>query len=200
MSRRFFGALLPLAVVMAALAVVACGPAGPGAASPGANVVAKNVVPSDGVVVTSACSPTGPELCFNAIDDNCNGVIDEGCGATSGVLQFMIAWGDSPADIDIVVTDPNGHKSGRGSPSGLQRERNCPEDGCHGQNMENVFFEGLDPPRGKYSVEVKLVDARGAELPIRAHLSARVGNRSFAMDLTLAATPGQDKKGFTFEL
>ena len=189
-------------IVLAAI-VMACGPSLQGASSPGSNVIAKNVVTSDGVVVTAACTPTGPELCFNANDDNCNGVIDEGCGVGTGVLQFMVAWGDSPADIDIIVTDPNGskvHKSNRSTSTGLTFEKNCPEEGCHGQNMENVFFEGNEPPRGKYIVEVKLVDPHGAELPVRAHLSARVGNRTFAMDLTLAPGGAQEKQGFTFEL
>ena len=195
--------LASLAVVagLSALAC-ACGPPAP-ASSPGANLLAKNVVTSDGIVVTSACTPTGPELCFNASDDNCNGVIDEGCGVGTGVLQFVVAWGDSPADIDLSVTDPAGskvHKTNRSSASGLQLEKNCPEDGCHGQNMENVFFEGNEPPRGKYIVEVKLVDPHGAELPVRAHLSARVGNRTFAMDLVLAPGGAQEKQGFTFEL
>lgn len=191
-----------LAAVASWLALVACGPALP-ASAPGANLLAKNVVTSDGIVVTSACTPTGPELCFNATDDNCNGVIDEGCGVGTGVLQFVVAWGDSPADIDIAVTDPGGakvHKTNRQSTYGLQLDKNCPEDGCHGQNMENVFFEGNEPPRGKYLVEVRLVDPHGAELPVRAHLSARVGNRTFAMDLAL--TPGgvTEKQSFAFEL
>ncbi|MBX3188097.1 MAG: hypothetical protein KF819_13830 [Labilithrix sp.] len=189
-------------LLLAIVAIAGCGPV-PGARSPGANVVAKNVITSDGVVVTSACVPTGPELCFNANDDNCNGIIDEGCGNATGVLQFMIAWGDSPADVDITVIDPNGskvHKSNRSTGSGLQLERNCPEDGCHGQNTENVYFEGNEPPRGKYTVEVKLVDAHGAELPVRVHLSARVGNKTFAMDLALSPGQGQDKQGFSFEL
>ena len=192
--------LAPIAALL-----VACGPAVP-AAAPGANVVAKNVVGSDGVVVTAACVPTGPELCFNANDDNCNGVIDEGCGSGTGVLQFMVAWGDSPADIDLSVVDPNGakvQKSNRSVPSGLQLEKNCPEDGCHGQNVENVFFDGNEPPKGRYLVEVKLVDPHGAELPVRAHLSARVGNRTYAMDLTLAPGGGAtttEKQGFSFEL
>ena len=53
------------------LTLAACGQSLP-ASSPGANVVAKNVTTSDGIVVMSACTPTGPELCFNANDDNCN--------------------------------------------------------------------------------------------------------------------------------
>ena len=33
---------------------------------------------SEGAGLESTCTPTGPEICFNAKDDNCNGVIDEG--------------------------------------------------------------------------------------------------------------------------
>src|SRR6185295_7689337 len=148
-------------------ALVACGPSSPGAQTPGSNVVAKNMATSEGVTITSACTPTGPELCFNANDDNCNGLIDEGCGVGTGVLQFMIAWGDSSADVDISVVDPNAvrvSKSTRSTPSGLQLEKNCPDDGCHQQNAENVYFDGTEPVRGRYIVEVKLADARGAEL------------------------------------
>ena len=190
----------PLALAFGAL-VASCVPV-PQAKST-ANIAPSKIDVPQGVTLVQACTPTGPELCFNATDDNCNGIIDEGCGVGTGVLQFMIAWGDSPADLDITVTDPNGsraHKANRSTSSGLQLEKNCPEDGCHGQNVENVFFEGNEPPRGKYVVEVKLVDPHGAELPVRAHLSARVGNRTFAMDLTLAPGGAQEKQGFAFEL
>jgi tRNA (guanosine-2'-O-)-methyltransferase len=182
---------------------VACGPSSPGAASATSTLVAKNISASDGVIVTAGCVPTGPELCFNANDDNCNGVIDEGCGVGTGFLQFMIAWGDSPADVDLSVVDPNDvrvSKSNRSSPSGLQLEKNCPDDGCHQQNYENIYFDGTEPPRGRYRVEVKLSDARGAELPVKVHLSARVGSRTWAMDFGLAPGPGQDKQSFSFEL
>jgi len=183
--------------------LVACGPSSPGAAAPGANVNAKNLSATEGVVVTAGCTPTGPELCFNANDDNCNGVIDEGCGVGTGVLQFMVAWGDSPADVDLTVLDPNGArvtKASRSTPSGLQLEKNCPDDGCHQQNAENVYFDGTEPVRGRYIVEVRLVDPRNAELPVKVHLSARVGSRTWAMDLALSPGQGQDRQGFSFEL
>jgi tRNA (guanosine-2'-O-)-methyltransferase len=193
-----------MGVALAATALgLACGPASPGAAAPGANLVARNVSASDGVIVTSACTPTGPEICFNANDDNCNGIIDEGCGSYTGVLQFMIAWGDSPADVDLSVLDPNGarvSKAAHTTPSGLQFEKNCPDDGCHQQNVENVYFDGAEPLRGRYLVEVKLAEPRGAELPVKVHLSARVGSRTWAMDFALTPGQGQDRQGFSFEL
>jgi len=186
---------------LALVFLVACGGGAAGAAQP--NVVAKNVAGTEGVVVNGACTPTGPELCFNATDDNCNGVIDEGCGSMTGVLQFTIAWGDSPADVDLIVTDPSGartHKGNRQPSSGLQFEHNCPEDGCHGQNVENIWFDGNEPPRGKYVVEVKLNDPKGADLPVKVHLSARVGARVYATDLALSPSQGADRLGFSFEL
>ena len=189
-------------LVASMTAIAACGPSSP-AASPGSNVTAKNLSASEGVVVTAGCTPTGPELCFNASDDNCNGIIDEGCGVGTGVLQFMVAWGDSPADIDLTVMDPNAArvtKGNRSTPSGLQLEKNCPDDGCHQQNAENIYFDGAEPVRGRYVVEVKLVEPRGAELPVKVHLSARVGSRTWAMDLALSPGQGQDKQGFSFEL
>lgn len=179
--------------------LAACGPTLTPAGPP---VVAKNLTATEGVSLAAGCTPTGPELCFNATDDNCNGVIDEGCGVGTGVLQFIVAWGDSPADVDLIVTDPRQNKvskANRTAESGLQLEKSCPDDGCHAQNVENVFFDGAEPVRGTYLVEVRLVDAKGAELPVKAHLSARIGARTWAADLVLA--PGaSERQGFSFEL
>jgi tRNA (guanosine-2'-O-)-methyltransferase len=187
--------------VLAVLAAGACGPSSPGAATPGSNVVAKNVAASEGVTVTSACTPTGPEICFNAIDDNCNGVIDEGCGLATGPLQFTIAWGDSPANVDLRVTDPTGATVDAQRPTqsdGLRLDRDCPRDNCFGQNVENALFDGTEPPRGKYTVEIILTDSRGASLPVNVRFGARVGARSYGADLTLERK--DDKKAFAFTL
>ncbi len=174
--------------------VMACGP-GKGADAPEvANLTEKNVTPGDGVDLQVGCTPSGPELCFNAIDDNCNGVIDEGCGITTGVLQFTVAWGDSPADVDLIVTDPNGERvdeTSRASKGGLHLDKDCPgENGCHGQNIENIFMEGLDVPRGKYTVEVRLVDAKSAPLPVKVRVTARVGNHTFGTTMNLSPPSG----------
>ncbi len=173
---------------------MACGP-GKGADAPEtANLTEKNVTPGDGVDLQVGCTPSGPELCFNAVDDNCNGVIDEGCGITTGVLQFTVAWGDSPADVDLIVTDPNGERvdeTSRASKGGLHLDKDCPgENGCHGQNIENIFMEGLDVPRGKYTVEVRLVDAKSASLPVKVRVSARVGNHTFGTTVNLSPPSG----------
>lgn len=187
-------------VLFVAALLAACGPS-PKAADPSTKVTAKNLEAA-GLELQMACMPTGPELCFNAVDDNCNGVIDEGCGVGTGVLQFTVAWGDSPADVDLVVTDPNGgrvYEGNRNAPSGLRLDKDCPgDDGCHGQNIENVFLDGLDPPKGKYQVEVRLTELRGADVPVKVRLGARVGSRTFGAELLLKGS--DDKKSFSFEL
>jgi tRNA (guanosine-2'-O-)-methyltransferase len=56
--------------------------------------------------VTMACEYNAYEEC-NALDDDCNGVIDDQCGYESGAVQITVAW-NSGADIDLYVTDPSG--------------------------------------------------------------------------------------------
>ena len=152
--------------------------------------------------------PTGPELCFNAVDDNCNGVIDEGCGVQTGVLQFTIAWGGSLADVNLTVVTPSkdrvpserSAKESSRSVGGFRLDRDCPgDDGCNGQNIENISFEGSDPPRGHYVVEITLADLHGADVPVHVRFGARLGSRSVGFDVDL--TPGQDgRKTFAFDL
>jgi hypothetical protein len=188
--------------------VVACGQALPvaGAKAPGAPkaVEATALAAPPGVTLAQACTPTGPELCFNAVDDNCNGVIDEGCGLQTGVLQFVVAWSAAAADVNLVLVTPQderipGERS-RSASSGFHLDRDCPgDDGCRGQNVENIYFDGPDPPRGRYAVEIVLADLHGADAPVKVHFGARLGPRTVGFDVELA--PGDEAtKRFTFEL
>lgn len=180
-----------------------CGPSAP-ARTPGATVSASHVQASPGVSLVQACTPTGPELCFNAVDDNCNGVIDEGCGVQTGLLQFTIAWPSPTADVNLVVVAPGDEKvpndRGRSTPSGFHLDRDCPsDDGCNGQNEENVYFDGFEPPKGHYEVTLILVDLHGAEPPVRVRFAARLGTRVVGFDVDLS--PGDDaKKTLSFDV
>src|SRR5580704_12729703 len=132
--------------IFGAIVVVACG-ASTVTPKSGANLAVSHIEAPYGVALIEACTPTGPELCFNAVDDNCNGVIDEGCGIATGPLQFTVAWGDSPADVNLRVTDPSGDFVDDDHPSNgaerLRLDRDCPKDACYGQNIENVLWGGL---------------------------------------------------------
>jgi tRNA (guanosine-2'-O-)-methyltransferase len=153
----------------------------------------------------AACTPTQAEICFNAIDDNCNAVIDEGCGVHTGLLQFAIAWNAGAPDVNLSVeVPPDGRRvpepNGRASPAGFHRDRDCPgEDGCSGQNVENIYFDGMTPPKGRYVVDIVLADLHGAEPPVRVTFGARLGSRSVGFELDLA--PGADaRRSFSFDL
>jgi hypothetical protein len=160
------------------------------------------ITATPGVVVKQACTPTGPELCFNARDDNCNGIIDEGCGVATGLVQFAIAWDEPNADVDLQVMDPNGELAevGRTAKSGLVKDRDCPgkSNACHGQNMENVYLEDGDPLRGKYRIRVRLEKLGGENPPIRVMLGARVGPKTYSLELELVKP--EDEREVTIEL
>jgi hypothetical protein len=136
------------------------------------------------------CLPQGYEVCFNALDDNCNGALDEGCGTPAGVVQFMIGWDTLKADVDLNVTDPNGEliETGRVAQSGLIKSRDCPgrRQECGGVNLENVFLEGNKAPtRGTYRVSIALESLGGEQPPIWVNLSSRLGSKRYAFEVRL---------------
>lgn len=138
------------------------------------------------------CLPVAYEVCFNALDDNCNGALEEGCGVPAGVVQFMIGWDAARADVDLNVTDPNGEliEAGRAAQSGLIKSRDCPgrRQECAGVNYENVFLEGNKAPtRGTYRVSVALESLGGEQPPISVNLSCRFGGKRLAFEIRLAA-------------
>lgn len=136
------------------------------------------------------CVPVTYEVCFNALDDNCNGALEEGCGIPAGVVQFMIGWDATRVDVDLNVTDPNGEliEAGRVARSGLIKTRDCPgrRQECGGMNLENVFLEGNKAPtRGAYHVSVSLESLGGEQPPVWVNLSSRLGSRRYAFEIRL---------------
>jgi hypothetical protein len=53
-------------------------------------IIVREALTPDGVPLVMTCTPTGTELCFDATDNNCNGVIDEGCGVDTGPFASLV--------------------------------------------------------------------------------------------------------------
>jgi tRNA (guanosine-2'-O-)-methyltransferase len=198
----------PALVALPALAAVAafgCGGASGSAPQPGAPagpaVTVTGVAPSGDVALAAGCTPTGPELCFNAIDDNCNGAIDEGCGELTGPLQLTIAWGASPADVNLTLVTPEGKVSDpHAAPTARGRcalDRDCPKgETCRGQNLENIHCDA--PVAGHYEAEVVLAALGDATEPVDVHFAARLGARSVAFEAQL--TRASSRRGLSFDV
>ena len=156
------------------------------AAPPRAAVAADS---SDDTGLPSATTTTAPEVCSNAVDDNRNGLIDEGCGLSLGLVQFLAGWSAPKADVDLRVVDPNGEliEVGRVARSGLTKDRDCPGRGsdCQGRNLENVYLAEGEPLKGEYRLRLRLESLGGESPPIRVKLGARLGalSRSYEVDL-----------------
>ncbi len=146
------------------------------------------------------CVVSGPEICFNATDDNCNGLLDEGCGVRMGLVQFMAAWSDPDVDVDLVVTDPSGEvaQAGQVTRSGLTLQQDCPgkQGLCYGQNYENVYLDGKAATPGHYRVTVRLESHTGAEPPIVVRIGARIDDRSHALAVRLLRVGDEESVSF----
>lgn len=163
----------------------------------------KNVKAPDGQALDVACVPSGVEMCFDAKDNNCNGVLDEGCGVHTGILQFMIAWDAAEADVDLQVFDTQGEQArlGEATADGLMKDRECPNEGmCYGQNIENVFLAEGEPKRGKYRVVVHLTELNNATAPVKVQIGVRVGQKTYAAAVSVAPGPGSQDKELEFSL
>jgi Putative metal-binding motif len=167
--------------------------------------LARDITTPDGSSPEQACTPSGVETCFDAIDNNCNGVIDEGCGVHTGILQFSIAWAEPNADVDLDVMDPSGDVAQAGAArtsGGLIKDRDCPKPTgeCLGQNIENVYLDEDQPQKGRYRVAVRLTKLGDATAPIHIHLGARLGQRSYGFAFDLSPGEKTSEKVFEFTI
>jgi tRNA (guanosine-2'-O-)-methyltransferase len=141
--------------------------------------------------VGEVCISRGVETCFDARDDNCNGLVDEGCGLPDGPLQILIAWEPPEADVDLEVFDPAGEPALVGQPTaaGLVKDRDCPKEPneCGGQNVEVVYLDGDRVPPGRYLVTLRLHRPGPLLRDVTLRLGGHMGNDPLSGDYTLSS-------------
>jgi len=149
-------------------------------------------------VLGSSCTPGAAEV-LNGIDDNCNGLIDEGFVGT-GNLQITLGW-NTPADLDMYVIDPAGFEISyqqTQSPTGGYLDRDARGACTDGEVGENVFWSGTPPP-GHYTVRVNYYSSCDAAGPTTFSLSVSyAGQIVGAYQYTI--TPEQTVDVVSFDL
>ncbi|MEM1034183.1 MAG: MopE-related protein [Myxococcota bacterium] len=149
-----------------------------------------------GSELVATCIPSGLERCFDALDNNCDGIIDEGCGLSTGLIQFTVAWPEAETDVDLDVRGPLESDD----PARFVRDRDCPSDGCYGQNVENMFLADGRLRRGVYVVTIRLASAAADRVsePLAIRLSGRIGQRHYTTEVTLDGK--HEERELRFEL
>ncbi len=125
---------------------------------PVAPLRAVEITPGEGAVEAhGVCDAAAGEAC-NALDDDCDGQIDEGCGIGNGQIQVTATW-NSGADIDLYVIDPaeevvsfQRRRALSGGHLDYDARGDCREGQSH-DRLENAVWAETAPP-GRYKVQL----------------------------------------------
>jgi tRNA (guanosine-2'-O-)-methyltransferase len=131
------------------------------------------------------------EQCFNAIDDDCDGHVDERCGTPDGLIQLIIAWEVATTDVDLDVTDANGDLATPEAVTqlGFLKDRDCPLNStCGDQNTETVSSVESGSFNGPLNVTIRIKGNPPNMTPLRVQLGGHLGSRPVSA-WTLLANP-----------
>ena len=148
------------------LLAIACGSSPPPTAEPPPSLVPARLTASPlrlapGATALAPVCAEGAEEACDAVDQDCDGAIDEGCeGAPAAALTAAAAW-SGPARIELSIAGPSS-TSAAGE--------------CDAPSLARAALDA--PAPGTYRVEVARADACGGEAPVTVSVSLAVGGET----------------------
>ncbi len=164
-----------------------------------------SIVPvATAVEIPRDCSKPVEESC-NALDDDCDGVIDDGCEYGSGLIQVTASW-DTGADIDLYITGPLGDTLSFQRPSLPSGGRldHAGRGDCAASlpnpQVENARWVGSRPIEGIYEIEIHYWgECIGSGGPTNVTISVAV-SRQVAGQYSQSLLPGERVRVLRFVL
>lgn len=124
-------------------------------------------------VAEQACAGIGLETCDNARDDNCNGLVDEGCGSAEAPVSLWVASEFPVSGLELRLSCPDGVLlSPQVEPTGTARAVDPV-----GARAISYRREELVP--GTYTLVVRFAGAL-VEGPPAVRLELRLGSRRYS--------------------
>ncbi len=161
--------------------------------SPTVGVPANRSELPDGVLAVvqcpAQCFPSGTELCGNLLDDDCDGLADEGCGSEAAASLVALQWDEPQARLSLLVIGPDGERARQDATTASGLVLSAKQDAKRRGSPSPLWVStsGRPPAPGRYRITVRLEEPGSApELHLTGRLSLGPQPRCLAARLDAA--------------
>ncbi len=136
------------------------------------------------------CLPQPGEVCGDGIDDNCNGLVDEGCRSELTRPGFVAAWRAPGAAVEALLFEPSGElAAAAGDPEAPFEWVTSSSSLAQGGYQAFLLRAGdsIEATPGRYRLRIVLRRMSNLPGPVRVFVTARLGSQAHHEQVELVA-------------